>query len=1384
MRVWLLNFLFLYFSFALLGQQYIVDIQHYGVNAGLEHREVVAVFQDRQGFLWLSTPEGLQRYDGYEFRRFGTVDAHHKYNDHYRTIKQDAAGWLWLLRSQKGLVAGKIDLFHPEKQTIHTFEEMFGDSLKFAPSELTWRVIHDAGGNLYFGAVNPGRLIIFDSTRQFRVFNFPQFDILEPIAVGEKGTIWCLANDVKVLELNPSGKVLRQFEAMDKFKINRTAQFHHNFLFYDVGDLSKFFFVQKNGMVDTIDLKDLGIPDLHELEVKSLPYGYFYDENLDAFWIRGYLVSRKSKKLLTKQLLDKNVRAVLKNGPYQYIIGSNYGLYFITLTPKLFEQYLQLKDDNDSVAIATRGLISIGETLYANAEGLGLKAVNLKSGLVSDIKFPTNATMEGWGFRAIGKTADGKLLLNIMNQLTVFDPNAFQVIGQWTSGTDFWDYFEDRNGRVWLVGESSQKVNNPAGSIAFLEENASKISIFSQYNEFTELREGLILNIQTDKKGRVWLCSNRGFYLLDLEEGITARYWSGGKDEFYLPTDNIQHFHEDEAGVFWLATGGAGLIRWDHFSNAPAQNKSNWKQFTIAEGLSNNVIYAVYEDNHEQLWMSSNNGIIQFDKNTFAVKTWLEKYGVTHREFNRTSHWQAEDGTIYLGGLNGVTMFHPDDFQRVELISSKPPQLSITTFQQFDGETNRLRNRTTDLLVSNEIVLHPADRFFNLEFAVLSYEQTPRIQYAWQIEGVLDKWQFQKERSLRFSQLPYGEHLLKIRGQTADGQWLSEDLVIPIRVLKPYYLQTWFIVGVAFLLLGLILGIYRWRTLEMRRRHHFLHKEVQKQTATIRAQAEELRHLDEVKSRFFANVSHELRTPLTLMLGPVSSVLNSGKLDNRNFTLLKKAQQSGQDLLKLVGNILDLSKMDAGKMELNETHITFYPLVKRLVATFESHAERQGIQLLFEYQLPKYLKLELDASKLETIFNNFLSNALKFTPKGGKVKALVTDLAHSIRIEIEDTGRGIHPDDLPNIFNRFYQSTQPDSPTEGGTGIGLAICREFAELMSGRIFAESDLEKGSRFVFEFPKKEVLGAVEGERLTVDGEAEIVPVQTSESTESPSTLNRLPSTVLIVEDNHSLREYLQTILEEKYEVLTAENGKVAWEVLNAAQPPNPLKGELPPPSSEVGSGSPFRGLGGCAEIPSIIISDIMMPEMDGFQLLKKLKNNDAWRHLPVIMLTARADMQDKLRALRIGVDDYLLKPFEEAELLIRIENLLQNYQNRIQFQEDTTAADAPQISEADAEWLEAIEHFVRQNLENENLEITDLADQFAMSKRNLERRLKQLCGLSPRQYITEMRLTEARQWLENRKKNTVSEVAFGVGYGNVKVFSRNFHKRFGRLPSEYL
>ncbi|KAA3635729.1 MAG: response regulator [Bacteroidetes bacterium] len=512
-------------------------------------------------------------------------------------------------------------------------------------------------------------------------------------------------------------------------------------------------------------------------------------------------------------------------------------------------------------------------------------------------------------------------------------------------------------------------------------------------------------------------------------------------------------------------------------------------------------------------------------------------------------------------------------------------------------------------------------------------------------------------------------------------------------------------------------------------------------------EAEKLRELDQLKSRFFTNISHELRTPLTLISGPLEDALEKSKsqLIEKD---LRLAHNNSKKLLTLINEILDLSKLESGKLEINQVDIQLNPWLKRVFFSFESLAKLNEVQLDYESNISMDLWIKADAEKLEKVINNLLSNAIKFSPNKGIVKMRANNSNGNLVLAVSDQGQGIPEEERSKIFERFYQSSQTNVPLSGGTGVGLALARELARLFGGDLTVKSQIGVGSTFTLDMPLAKGTG-----REKPTSEQQTVLDKTSEEQYASIIMNADKSNILIVEDNPEMSAYLQKILSEKHQCTLAKNGLEALELVQKNQ-------------------------------YDLITSDVMMPGMDGFAFRQKLNNLSAYKNIPFIMLTARALEEDKLFGLQLGVDDYITKPFNARELMARVNNLLQNKKERELWLKENSNADQDIPESAEKKMLKTAESIVLENLDNSRFKVNDLARELAYSQRQLTRVIKKSTGMTPVGFILELRLQKAYQLLKNRQFLSVSEVMFEVGIESLSYFSTKFSERFGHNPKELL
>ncbi len=539
----------------------------------------------------------------------------------------------------------------------------------------------------------------------------------------------------------------------------------------------------------------------------------------------------------------------------------------------------------------------------------------------------------------------------------------------------------------------------------------------------------------------------------------------------------------------------------------------------------------------------------------------------------------------------------------------------------------------------------------------------------------------------------------------------------------------------------------------------YFYLQLRKANKKTEAQSEELKALDKVKSNFFANISHELRTPLTLILGPLSYILDKPEAWEKETIQqqLLVMQRNGKSLMHLIEEILDLSKLEANKLDLNEEATNVKEFFEYIFFVFEPRFQNLAIDYELQLKVKDDLQVLLDRKKMEKVLNNFLSNAIKFTSKGGKITLSVEEKPKHILIKVSDSGKGVHPNDLPYIFDRFFQSKQENEKLHGGTGIGLALVNEFAQLMQGKVYVESTLGVGSNFFFEINKKEVVAEERMLNLPTVVTLEKEPVYSIGT----------DFTILLVEDNDDMRNFIFQILQKHYkQILLANNGEEGLKLIKE-------------------HGSDIH----------LVISDVMMPKMDGLSMLEKIKNTKESQDIPVVMLTALAAEHDKLKALTIGVDDYLTKPFSVPELLIRVQNLLYNYRQRLDVKRiietesiseklPITNENIPLITKNNKQWVLDLITYIEQESNKHKIDVDHLAQHLFMSKKQLNRKLKLKTGLTPARFIKEVQLQKARKILEGGIEFSIAELAYNSGFSSPATFSTLFKNRFGKSPKDYL
>ena len=1258
--------LFLAIFTTAFGQDYRVTIKDVGIKDGLIESRVTAMHEDKKGFMWLITLHGLMRYDGHQSKSFNKSNSNLRSLSDQITVPEDAEGYLWLTKKN-----APLDLFHTTTFEVIPAEEKF--KADFPDGLTTSFIVSNQYGSIFFQHAETKVFYMYHPSSGVKKLPF----IKNPKNIlPKKETIWVSLSHYHHVEYSlKTGEQLNQFilaNSPQNLRLIQNFPLEGDwFSFYDsVLKEAVIFKAVKNNIEILAKTPAEQLPSTGQLfhyhSPSQLLIAILSKDNkskLVAFDLNG---QSKYLKKVKNQTINVHSRFTYQDSQHTLWGIPQRGIRLYEIKKNDFTQYVPLKQ--------TRGFWVNDKLLIGNRFKINLEEPNS----LKEFKLTANS-------RVFASQADECWAIN-RNTLFQIDVEQEEIIKRIPlKETVRKTINKDQNLKAWSLlkdKENNWWIGTLREGVFCTTPNKDSLTFFNRYNGFEQLKSATIIHLLEDGE-YIWASSTLGLFLIHKKKGVLRQYFSEALPSSSLPFNDIHLLHKDKDNNYWVATNGDGLVK---FQLNEALEVINIKKYDENDGLSSSILYAIIEDEKERLWISTFNGIICFDKKTETFQRFLEEDGVTQLEFNRISFAKGQDGRIYFGSLKGIFGFQPNDV--VKPIFYNQP-ISITNCSVYRGKKSKTIDLTEQVQRTKKILIKSTDRLFRLNVTTTDYFNAQKISYAYKIEGLFEEFQQINGNTIEIGDLPYGKYKLIVRGTGTNGRFSKEKLILDLVVQRPFYLRWWFILLMIIIIILSTLQFYSWRVQQLQDRKKELELMVKERTTQIEQQAIQLKELDKIKSKFFANISHELRTPLTLILAPMESISKSNELSNKNFTYFQMMEQNGKKLLKRINELLDLSRLDANKLEVNEVPVFLYPFFKILLSTFESTAHLKNIELLFDFQLNEHIQAKLDDDKVEKIITNLLSNALKFTPKQGKIELTVSKTTNKLNISVRDTGIGILPNDLVKIFDRFYQSK--DVSLKGlnqGTGIGLSLCRELAKVLNGKVWATSEIGKGSVFYLELPLLETFVQKE-----VEETQEILLTPIIEPTLPSSLAKSFRPNILVVEDNADLRHYLTLILEKNFNVTAVENGELALEYLEQST-------------------------------PHLIVSDIMMPVMDGMEMLTKIKSSDHYRHIPIVMLTARQSSEVKIEALRIGVDDYLTKPFKEEELKARVTNLIKNSHNRLILSKETNidkrSKAISKITKADYEWLEKIEKIILNSFENPNFKLNDLTISIPLSYSRIQQK----------------------------------------------------------------
>ncbi len=888
------------------------------------------------------------------------------------------------------------------------------------------------------------------------------------------------------------------------------------------------------------------------------------------------------------------------------------------------------------------------------------------------------------------------------------------------------DIFEDYYGRLWV------------GTFYGLAIYDRTLDRFNCLDPHTTTRGIYIRDILEDRHHNLWIATEYAGvtkFEQDTSNNDSIKYkfieyvHQRGNENSLI--NNVTYsLAEDQNGMIWIATN-SGLSCLNPYGNT-------FKHFTKENGLPNELIMGVLFDGNESMWVSHKKGLTRINTNTYEMKSFNMLDGIQGNEFNQNTCYQhKESGEMFFGGTNGLNSFFSDS---VKINFYKPSVVftELSIMQQVIEPGTKYNNRVIlnkSLVTTDEIALSWADKTFRLEFAALNFANPTGNKYKYKLEGYDEQWTI-TDATIRFatySYLPAGKYVFKVLASNSDGIWCDSPAELKIIVLPPWWLTSWAIL--VYCIIGLI---FIW----------FIYNYI-----VSRIKLKKNEEIHQAKLQLFTEVSHEFITPLTLIIDPLEKIIYD-KIDKpptkHHYQLMYR---NAKQLLLLINQLLDFRKLEAGHLTLNIQNSDIIECIRDITAAFESKAVERNIDFSFESSL-KELKVNFDKAKLNMIFNNLLSNAFKFTPENGQIAVKVemeTLDNQKIKITVKDTGTGIDKDEQEKIFEIFYQTNNTTTNKEG-SGIGLSLTRELVLLHGGEIKVESEAGSGSCFTVILPIKQ------GENITIPATQpklfeffrkkrliKIVSVK--------SDISHLPI-VLVVDDSADIRNYIKLNFGNHYQIITASNGS--------------------------------EGLQKALDIiPDIVISDVMMPEMNGFELCDYLKKDERTSHVPIILLSVQQSPEAKTKGYKTGADAYVTKPFNTNVLLAQVKNLLEQRQRLRELFIHGSKIEIKKISinEVDEAFLNKITSIIEENLDNEKFEIDALALKVNMSRSQFFRKVKALTNKSTNEFITTLRMNKALEYLISGKFN-IAETAYKVGYSLPNNFTRAFLKRFGKTPSDYI
>lgn len=1320
---------------------------------GLSQSSVIAIHQDKFGQMWFGTRDGLNKYDGSKFTIFrnDAANKHSISNNDILSIEEDNTGKIWV-----GTYNG-LNCYDPVSNTFTRY--LHTKNNHTISSNAIWS-IREIGDEMWFGT-SKGLTIYNKKSKLFTsVFHsdtdpstVPSNNIIT-ILKSKKGAIWIgTTKGLCKLVNRKNGKL-----SFKNYPLNNTDLLNVQAIAEDVsGNL--WVGTKNKGLLKFDKTSNAFVSFLSEdkyreinTDIRSLAF-----DNQGSLWIGAYdgiYILGKDKNVQkinssnNSNGIDK-VKSIYMDRKGSVWIGCYYkGVNIWDISNVNFSNYNQ---NSKKIAMSFDVVSSIiadkKQNIYFGTEGGGITIYNKNTEAISyinskggqNIKNDIKSMCLSGDILWIGTYSKGLSAYNVISK-RMEDHRIADDLTVLLKESGVYSIKAEGNGIIWIgtFGKGLIRYNTVSKTFETIGNDNTKANY---------LTNNIVRTILVDQKKGAWVGTQNGLNYIPLNNFTPNKYSIQHYffDSASLSGDDILTLFQDSQKKIWVGTKAKGL----HYFDGKKFNKINLR-------IGNTVItsiHSILEDDDKNLWISTNQGIIKYSTTLKTVVIYDQKDGLASNEFNDNAALKLDSNQFYFGSPSGATYF---DAKKISL-NTYAPQVLITNLKIKNENIHP--NDSIGILeksigYTKTITLDYDKANFSIDFAIPNYIRSKNNQYSYRLVGLENNWTTTKSTEAIFAIQNPGTYTFEVRGSNNDGVWNKVPTTLTVIVKPAPWRSIW-----AFLLYGIVIGVGLYGLIWIMKSKARLKQKLELEyLETKRIEENNIAKLD-----FFTNISHEFRTPLTLILGPLQQILANYNGTNEMYKKLLVIEGSANHLLSLINRLMDFRKLENHQVTLESAEGNIVKFTREIFLSFIEYAKDGGYNYTFESSEEEIL-VYFDRYKLERVFYNLISNAFRYTPKGGNIHLKISHDNENLFIAIEDSGVGIAPEHIDKIFDLFFEVPMHNNVQKNynkGTGIGLSIVKNIVKLHKGDIEVTNKETQGVVFKVTLPlgRTHLLDneIITDFRISDDIDQYTAQLEKAEITEPEDiddfVVNDEKQTILIVEDHKVLRSFMKNLLKEDYNIIEAENGKIAFE--KALQ-----------------------------HVPNLIISDVIMPEMVGTELCSKIKENLKTSHIPVILLTSRTSLVYKFEGLESGADDYISKPFNLIEFKLRVKNLLnstERLKNKFSSDDNFIPSEIT-VSSLDEDLLKKAFKIVEENISNEQFDIPFFCTELGVSRTMLFLKIKAWTNFTPNEFIHEIRLKRAAQLLEQNKLN-VSEISYKVGFNNPKYFSKCFQKKYGETPTQF-